>query len=177
MLRRIVGQAAAATTAAAFGVSFLVPRQPIYLSNERQPDSSLGKRLVKTRFKKGDWWLWQYSDGTGQPYSWERYHVSHTSGDGEVFIDMASKLRESDEFETTHRMHVSLADALGQAQWALRRFGFKREGKWFEAPYRDNVQARSASRAADSSTLERLPPWLRRVRERRSSRRSLTFPS
>ena len=41
----------------------------------------MGRELADTRFSKGSWWMWQYSDGEGKPYSWERYHVVEVDGD------------------------------------------------------------------------------------------------
>lgn len=44
-----------------------------------------------------------------------------------------------------HRMHVSLGEALAakdtNKQWTFRKFGFFRDGRWLEAPFKDNVQA------------------------------------
>ena len=34
---------------------------------------TMGRELADARFSKGNWWMWQYSDGEGKPYSWERY--------------------------------------------------------------------------------------------------------
>ena len=63
----------------------------------------------------------------------------------QVLIDMSSKFQEDAEYEVHHRMHISLGDALSAAsdrkQWRLRKFGFIRDGRWLEAPFRDNVQA------------------------------------
>ena len=42
---------------------------------------TMGRELADTRFSKGSWWMWQYSDGEGKPYSWERYHVVAVDGD------------------------------------------------------------------------------------------------
>ena len=58
---------------------------------------------------------------------------------------MASKLDAGSDFEVSHRMHLSLAEALAApehpSEWQFRKFGFMRDGKWLEAPYTDNVQA------------------------------------
>jgi hypothetical protein len=46
----------------------------------------MGRELADARFSKGSWWMWQYSDAEGKPYSWERYSVVAVDGD-EVLID------------------------------------------------------------------------------------------
>ena len=74
----------------------------------------------------------------------QKYFVRDVRG-SHVLIDMASKLEPNDEFQVYHRMHLSLAEALAApehpSQWQFRKFGFMRDEKWREAPYRDNVQA------------------------------------
>ena len=145
---------AAACGLAGFATLNLVPRSPIYADkfHDRPPKRvrpdvmhvSAGRRVAKDRFRKGDYWVWLYRDGAGNPSNWEKYSVRDCSGD-EVLIDMASKQGECEEYQVHHRMHVSLAEALAasddKSQWNLRKFGFIRDGKWLEAPYRDNVQA------------------------------------
>ena len=42
---------------------------------------TMGRELADARFSKGNWWMWQYSDGEGKPYSWERYSVVAVDGD------------------------------------------------------------------------------------------------
>lgn len=105
---------------------------------------TMGRELADARFSKGSWWMWQYSDAEGKPYSWERYSVVAVDGD-EVLIDMASTLREEEPFATHHRMHLSLAEVLSASddhrQWKFRTFGYLRDGRWLEAPSNDNVQA------------------------------------
>ena len=111
---------------------------------------TMGQKLAASRFSKGNWWMWQYSDGEGRPYSWERYSVAAVDGD-EVLIDMATTLREEEAFSTHHRMHLSLAEVLSASddhrQWKFRRFGYLQDERWWEAPSNDNVQVqrRSAS--------------------------------
>ena len=134
------------TAAAAYGVSYLVPQEPVYAGAGHRRSSLLdaGRELAKQRFQCGDWWEWQYRDGQGITSSRERYVVHSVAGD-EVIIDMESKLDEREDFQVHHRMHLSLADALSSTQdrkqWNLIKFGFMRDGRWLEAPYTDNVQA------------------------------------
>ena len=106
---------------------------------------AMGRELAESRFSKGSWWIWQYSDGEGRPYSWERYSVIGVDGD-EVLIDMATTLQEHEPFATHHRMHLSLGEVLSakedHRQWKFRKFGYLRDERWWEAPHNDNVQVR-----------------------------------
>jgi len=101
--------------------------------------------IASTRFRQGDYWIWLYRDGSGQPSSWERYSVRASSLDAEVVIDMASRFSEDEEYNTHHRMRLSIGDCLtantGPKQWCFREFAFNNDGLWCKAPHRDNVQA------------------------------------
>ena len=86
------------TAAGAAGCSLLLPDEPIYL--RRTPSDNLeadknreelnagvkgvklrafvkpahevaGREIAATRFKRGDWWEWEYKDGQQQTTSWE----------------------------------------------------------------------------------------------------------
>ena len=102
------------------------------------------RAICSTRFRFGDWWVWQYRDGAGQTSSWERYSVRACEGD-EVILEMASKFEVDAPYHAHHRMRVSVAESLGAKespkQWKLCEFSFERDGAWYEAPHRDNVQA------------------------------------
>ena len=64
---------------------------------------TMGRELADARFSKGNWWMWQYSDGEGKPYSWERYSVVAVDGDEvpysstgrRLVVPARSRLRES----------------------------------------------------------------------------------
>ena len=113
-----------------------------------QPPAALTRaaaEICRRRFRAGDWWVWLYRDGSGQPSSWERYSVRGSDGD-ELVLDMSSKFEDAAPYHTHHRMHLSVADNLGARdsakQWQLREFAFaNQKGDWCEAPHRDNVQA------------------------------------
>lgn len=151
-LRHLAGGAAVGASAALFSSDQAArARHPLLLEERRhsKPRSgpahvAMGRQLASSRFKEGDWFEWEYRDSEGQPSSWERYSVLSTRGD-EVLIDMASKMRETDDYQVWHRMHLSLSDSLAASshpsQWSFRKFGYWQEGKWWEAPHRDNVQA------------------------------------
>ena len=86
------------TAAGAAGCSLLLPDEPIYL--RRTPSDNLeadkkreelnagvkgvkqrafvkpaheiaGREIAATRFKRGDWWEWEYKDGQNRTTSWE----------------------------------------------------------------------------------------------------------
>ena len=138
------------TAAAAYGASYLVPREAISISvcgARSQAPAALqrvGADLANRRFQVGDWFEWEYRDDQGLTSSRERYVIRSVSGP-ELIIDMESKLHEREDFQAHHRIHLSLADALNakddRKQWSLIKFGFHRDGRWLEAPYTDNVQA------------------------------------
>lgn len=90
-------RAIALTTAGGMAITLLVPDQPIHL--RRMPSDAeadkkreeieafvkqvkehelvkpaherLGRQVASTRFKRGDWWEWEYKDGQQQTTSWE----------------------------------------------------------------------------------------------------------
>ena len=41
--------------------------------------TATSERICASRFRSGDFWVWLYSDGSGQPSSWERYTVGRHS--------------------------------------------------------------------------------------------------
>ena len=53
---------------------------------------TMGRELADARFSKGNWWMWQYSDGEGKPYSWERYSVVAVDGDEVPYSSTARRL-------------------------------------------------------------------------------------
>lgn len=140
-LRHLAGGAAVGASAALFSSDQAArARHPLLLEERRhsKPRSgpahvAMGRQLASSRFKEGDWFEWEYRDSEGQPSSWERYSVLSTRGD-EVLIDMASKMRETDDYQVWHRMHLSLSDSLAASshpsQWSFRKFGYWQEGKW-----------------------------------------------
>lgn len=100
--------------------------------------------ICDRKFRQGDWWVWLYRDGAGNPSSWERYSVRARSG-ANLVIDMASKFDEAESYYTHHRMRLSIADNLAaratRKEWMFREFAFHQDDTWREAPHRDNVQA------------------------------------
>ena len=98
--------------------------------------------IARRRFSAGDWWIWLYRDGTGEPSSWERYSV-RSREDDEIVIDMSTKFEAKDAYHTHHRFRLSLARCLTRnpKDWEFSEFSYCREGSFCEAPHRDNTQA------------------------------------
>jgi len=102
------------------------------------------KQLFDERFRKGNYWVWLYRSPSGQPYSWERYSVC-SSGPDDLVIEMSSRFSDTEDYSVHHRMRLSLGESLAakyyHKAWQFRDFCFKQDGKWCEAPFKDNVQA------------------------------------
>ena len=112
--------------------------------------------VAARRFRPGDWWVWLYRDGAGRPSSWERYSVRACAGE-DLVIEMATKFEAAEAWNTHHRMRLSLAENLAAekraGEWALRSFAFAQDGRWREAPHRNNVQAFEEKCATSYSNL------------------------
>lgn len=141
--------------------NFVFVPPPLYAGRSSNAGISSNKcvdqtKVLKGRFRVGDYYVWLYHDEEGVPTSWEKYTVTHTTADEEdglsviVTIEMSTKFAENDPFAVHHRMKVNLkshveSESVGQDR-RLSSFEYLEKDAdgnfvWKKFGTGDNVQA------------------------------------